>query len=79
MRWVSKANVKPDELRNCFIQHSSNSVTISHKGSVKLTTEKNFLIQKFKFNGIISEAMVIFYFKNLGYGTQTKKIFKKFK
>jgi len=59
MRWVSKANVKPDELRNCFIQHSSNSVTITHKDSVKLLTEKNFLIHKFKFNGIISESMIM--------------------
>ena len=60
MRWVSKANVKPDELRNCFIQHSSNSVTISHKNTITLKTEKNFLIHKFKFNGVITEPMVIF-------------------
>jgi len=59
MKWISKANVKPDELRNCFVQHSSFSVTISHLNSIVLSTEKNFLIQKFKFNGIISEDMIM--------------------
>jgi len=36
LKWASKVNAIPDELRNVFIQNSENSVTITQMDSISL-------------------------------------------